>query len=378
MERIGRLLAWAIDVLAGLLPAEKREWADAVRAEACQLPSGWPRLDWLAGGLWLVVKEAQMVRKVGYWLGIGVVAAVLAWAAWKSWYGVPASDAEAGTDRIRLVVGAAALVGLPWVGRRHGWFGPVAGSLAARVLRVAGLAAVCAIGVALVISDGRAGRHGLGDGSVNWLREIAGLVVLAALVGIPLLIMAIRPSVEASTLWGLTGVASTLVWVLLPVQMLAIAAIAVILLGTSRRFAIGTVPLVSGAITGVAAGLVIYGCTGLADAMGLWFIFLLLVFPIVIAVPAGAISGWMVQGEGAPEKLREARIRQGLLAGTVAGVCCGLVLGDLTLVLAAMLLIGPVAGLVGGALGGGIAAQHPLPSGPDGWRSAGLFVSSRS
>jgi hypothetical protein len=376
MERLGRLLAWAVRVLALLVPAERREWADAVQAEASQLPAGWPRLDWLAGGLWLVVKEAQMVRKAVYWLGIGAVAAVAAWGIWRGWHGVPASDAEAPTDRVRLFVVAAALAGIPWVGRKQGWFGPVARSVPARLLRVAGLAAVCVMVVAMINIDRHPGSQGIGEGGVNWLRQIAGLLVLAALVVIPLLIKARRPDVDASTLWSLTLVASVFVWVLLPLQTLGIVYIAAILLATSRRFAIGNVPLVSGAITGAAAGLVLYGCISLFDHIGNWFIALLLVFPVVMAMPAGAISGWMLHGDQPAEQLREARIRQGVLAGAVAGACCGLVASDMALFLTAVTLIGPASGLVGGALGAGFAAQHPLPTRPDGSRSAGLFVSS--
>lgn len=44
---LSRMLAGA----APLLPADMRHWAEAVRTEAGQVPAGWPRLAWLAGGL---------------------------------------------------------------------------------------------------------------------------------------------------------------------------------------------------------------------------------------------------------------------------------------------------------------------------------------
>jgi len=47
-------LTGLLRVLARLLPAGRREWAEAVQAEASQAPAGWPRLRWLAGGVWLV------------------------------------------------------------------------------------------------------------------------------------------------------------------------------------------------------------------------------------------------------------------------------------------------------------------------------------
>jgi hypothetical protein len=85
----------------------------------------------------------------------------------------------------------------------------------------------------------------------------------------------------------------------------------------------------------------------------------------------GVAPGW-VEGQGA---LREARIRQGLLAGAVVGACCGLLVINLAMMLFLALILGPPAGLVGGALGGAFADQHPLKR-RAGSRAAGLFVSS--
>lgn len=64
-----------------------------------------------------------MMRKIVYWLGAGAVAAAAAWAVWLSWHTSPAADPQTVTDRVRVLVVAAALVVLPWVGRRRGWFG---------------------------------------------------------------------------------------------------------------------------------------------------------------------------------------------------------------------------------------------------------------
>ena len=49
-------LTGLLRILARLLPAGRREWAEAVQAEASQAPAGWPRLGWLAGGVWLVAR----------------------------------------------------------------------------------------------------------------------------------------------------------------------------------------------------------------------------------------------------------------------------------------------------------------------------------
>ena len=48
MEQLTRALAWMLRCSAGALPADRREWGEAVRAEAGQVPAGWPRWCWLA------------------------------------------------------------------------------------------------------------------------------------------------------------------------------------------------------------------------------------------------------------------------------------------------------------------------------------------
>ena len=57
MERLTWMLTRMLRDAARLLPPGRREWAEAVQAEAGQVPAGWPRLRWLAGGLWLAAKE---------------------------------------------------------------------------------------------------------------------------------------------------------------------------------------------------------------------------------------------------------------------------------------------------------------------------------
>ena len=377
MERLNRLPAWALRAMAQLLPPERRDWAEAVQAEAAQLSAGWPRLDWIAGGLWLVVKEARVMRKFVYWAGIGGLVAIGAWAVWRSWTNVPASDVEGATDRVRLLVGVAALIALPWVGRRHGWFGPVGNSVAARLARLAGCVAIWGIGLGVVRLDKSGIRIGATSDGFSSLREFGGLVMLAALVVVPLIIRARRPSVEASTLWSITGLAAVIVWATLPLQVLTVVYVAGILLATSRRSAIGDAGLVSGTITGVAAGLIVFGLGTMRqpEELGILWLAYMPIITLLIAAPAGAISAWHLDGVEGQGALREARIRQGLLAGAVAGACCGLLVTNLAMMLFLALILGPPAGLVGGALGGAFADQHPLKR-RDGSRAAGLFVSS--
>ncbi len=227
-----------------------------------------------------------MLRKIVYWLGIGAVATAAAWGVWLSWLNVPGSDQEVGADRIRMMVGVAALLALPWVARRRGWFWPVGNTVATRLARLAGIAAICGMGVALVQADRSTGTlSGIGYGGVNWLRSAGGLVLLGVLVAVPLAVRARRPNVEASTLWSLTGVAGVLVWVVLPLQVLAIGYIAAILLATSRRFALTSAQLLAGAIAGVVAGLSIYPLAGMPDGLAKIFVFVVPVIMVVTAVP---------------------------------------------------------------------------------------------
>ena len=376
MDRLSRLLSSALRVAARLLPSARREWAAAVQAEASLVPAGWPRLDWLAGGLWLVVKEAEVARKIVYWLGIGALSATAAWVISLTWLNVPATDPEVGTDRFRTLVVTAALLALPWVARRHGWFGPVSHSVAARLARLAGLAAVCGMGITLVHVDRTAGQGGgIGEGGFNWMRNVGGLVLLGVLVAVPLIIKAKRPNVEASTLWSLTAIFGAVVWAVLPLQMLVVGYVAAILLATSRRFALPNAALVAGAVAGVVAGVIDYALISIPADLGLLYVGIALIITLVTAVPAGAVCGWRVPGTEKTPELHEARIRQGLLAGIVAGACNGLLISNLVLFFVFLLVLGPAAGLVGGALGGGFAAAHPPKPRQEGSKVVGIFAS---
>src|SRR5690242_13110135 len=65
-----------------LLPAGRREWAEAVWAEAHEVPPGLARLSWRAGGAWVLAREALLPRRLGRAALFAAAAAVAAWAAW--------------------------------------------------------------------------------------------------------------------------------------------------------------------------------------------------------------------------------------------------------------------------------------------------------
>jgi len=378
MDQLTRMLAELLRKMARLLPPERRQWAEAVGAEAGQVPAGWPRLRWLAGGLWLAMGEAKMMRKVVYWLGAGAVAAAAAWVVWLSWRTSPSEDAQTVTDRVRVLVGVAALVVLPWVGRRRGWFGPVGGSLTARLVRVAGCAAVCGLGLVVVRMDSHLGPGPHGPGPFSLLREIVALAALAVALAALAVVKARRPDAEVSKLWGLAAMAGAVMFVAVPLQTLAIIYAAGILAATSRRSPVVTASLAVGTLAGLAAGLAtllaVYELNTPTDRYVDLMFLLVVTTTFLLAAVAGAAAAWLLSGTGDPQELRMARDTQGMLAGTVAGAVCGLVLTNFIVVAVFMLVGGPLLGVAGGAAGGIAAADHPLRSLPVRSWAAGLFV----
>jgi hypothetical protein len=373
-----RVLAGLLGHAARLLPPARRQWAEAVAAEAGEVPAGWPRLRWLMGGLWLAVREAAMGRKVMYWLGAGAVTAAGAWVVWLSWRTSPAADPQTVTDRVRVGVGAAALVVLPWVARRRGWFGPVGSSITARLVRVAGCAAVCGLGVAVVRMDSHLGRGPHGPGPFSLPREIIALVLLGAALAALAVVKTRWPDADAFAPWAIAAAAGLLMFFAVPLQTLAIVYVAAILAATSRRSPVTNASLAAGTITGLATGLVtslaVYEVARTSDRyVGLLFLGVITML-FLLAGLAGVAAAWLLPDAGDPQELRMARGRQGLLAGAVAGAVCGLLLTNLFVVAVVFMVIGPLVGAGGGAIGGIVAADHPHTSRPDHSWAAGLFV----
>jgi len=378
MERLTWVLAKMLGDAARLLPPGRREWVEAVRAEAELVPAGWPRAGWLAGGLWLTVKGAEIMRKIVYWIGLGAVAAAAAGVVWLSWHTSPAADALTVTDRVRVLVGVGALVLLPWVGRRRGWFGPVGGSITARLVRVAGCAGVCGLGAAIVRMDRTVGGGPHGPGPFSLPREIIAAVLLGVGLAALRVIRARWPQVEAGELWGCAAMAGTVILALVPAQGIVIVYLAAILAATSRRSPVANASLGAGAVTGLAAGLAaaltVYELNTQDDRYVPLILLVLLVTTIMSGALAGVAASWLRPGTGEAKELREARIRQGLLAGAASGAVAGLVLTDFGAIAVFMMVLGPLLGAAGGALGGAAAAEHPRRPRPVRSWAAGLFV----
>ena len=177
-------MSWLSRAAARLVPAERRDWAEALWAEADEVPPGLARLAWRAGGMRLIAREALLMRRAGRSL---VFAAAAAWVAWAAWPG-PAGNVATAVARVDVVTVLLVLAGLPLLAR---WlFGPPAAGPMARVLRAGAYAAV----LALTVAKGRveqvvnappvvayqATHGGLAPLSYTWFAETVFLLIVPA------------------------------------------------------------------------------------------------------------------------------------------------------------------------------------------------------
>ncbi len=139
MSRLSQVGAAARRGAARLVPAGRRDWVEALWAEAPEVPPGLRQLAWRAGGARLIAREALMRRRIGSALLFAVAAALVAWAAWPG----SAADAATSVDRVDVITMVLLLAGLPLAARR--FFGPPARSRTARFLRVGGYVALLAL-----------------------------------------------------------------------------------------------------------------------------------------------------------------------------------------------------------------------------------------
>ena len=229
MSWLGPVATTAGRVALRLVPTAQREWAEAVWAEAHEVPAGWPRLAWRAGGVLLLAKEGQMVRRAGIGLMFAAAAGAAAWGAWP---GSPVSHGAAVQGGI--IITLALLAGLPLLTR---WLlGPPA-SRPARWLRAAFYAAILAIMPAKAVAEmfvGTVPRGGIDRHTFDALNGNGGLPVPGSVSGGPD--------------WG--G----------EIFILFIAAcyLAVILALTARRTPVAPATLAISARAGLVLGLVMY------------------------------------------------------------------------------------------------------------------------
>ncbi len=93
------------------VPADRRQWAEAVWSEAAEVPPGWRQLSWLAGGLRLTVQQAMPTRRLRYLFAFAAAAAGTAWSAWSG----PPGDAAIVINRVDVIAMVVILAALPWI-----------------------------------------------------------------------------------------------------------------------------------------------------------------------------------------------------------------------------------------------------------------------
>src|SRR5438034_789767 len=181
-SRQGSAMSWLAGVMAallrcaaGLLPADRRVWADALLAEAGAVPAGRHRLAWLAGGVRLTVREAALARRLTYSLAFAAAAVGTAWSAWSG----PAGDQAIVPNRVGVIALAVILAGLPWAIRQAR--GPAAGGRAARLVRTGGYAALFALVLVRTAVErvAYAPPNNVADSSGAWMRGGLFLAVMA-------------------------------------------------------------------------------------------------------------------------------------------------------------------------------------------------------
>jgi len=286
-------MSWLSRAAARLVPAERRDWAEAVWAEADQVPAGLARLAWRAGGVRLMAREAMLARRATRTL---VFAAAAAWVAGTAWPGSAGNPATA-LSRLDVVTMLPVLAGLPLLAR---WLvGPAAPGPLARVLRAGAYVAVLVLIVARASVDQVADNpaavpHLNPDASVPaldgmiyaWLAQSVFLLIVAVYVAAILVLTARRPRVAPATLAVGTGAGLVLGAVMYAVAPLGLTSYA-------------TTPWLSGA--------------ALAPV-------LLLAWVLLFGAPAaaGSVAARCYRGPGDPRQLAKARLRQGGAAGFLA------------------------------------------------------------
>ena len=122
-----------------LVPSGRRDWVEALLAEAAEVPAGPRRLAWRAGGAWLIARETLMRRGFASAVLFAIAASAATWVAW------PRSSASGATsaDRIFVVTMVSVLAVLPLLARP--FLGPVGESRAARLVRAGFYGALLAL-----------------------------------------------------------------------------------------------------------------------------------------------------------------------------------------------------------------------------------------
>ena len=290
MSRLSR--AWA-----RLLPAGRRDWAEALWAEANEVPAGWRRLVWRAGGVRLIAREARLADRASVLL----LVAAAAWAAWPV-SAVPLSHGAVNQGDVIITI--ALLAGLPLLFRRL--LGPPA-SGSARWLRAGFCAAIVAIMPAKAAAEqfiGTVPRGGIDLRTFDFLTQ-----------GSPA-----PGSASGGPDWGGEII----------VLLITAGYLATVLALTSRRAGVAPATLAVGAGAGLVLGVVMYAVDPLGGskyATNPWLRgaasdpLVALAWAVLFVAPlvAGALAARSCPLPDDPVMATTAQAWQGFAAGLVAG-----------------------------------------------------------
>jgi hypothetical protein len=305
-------MSWLGHAGARLLPAGRRDWPEAVWAEAREVPAGWARLAWRAGGIWLILKEAQVMRRIGTLLLFAVAAGAAAWSAW------PGRGGHAAVARADIIATVLLLAGLPLLARRL--LGPP-GNRAARWLRAACYAAILALMPAKAATElflGAVPRAGIDLHTFERFQCPWPFTSVAAAVS------------NCHELPGTSAGGPS--WAgEVPILILTACFLAAVLALTARRTPVEPFTLAIGAGTGLVLGAVVYawnplGVSSLKYQNRPWLhgsavgVLAPLTWILLFAAPlvAGAIAGRRCHVPDDPGEASVARAWQGFAAGVVS------------------------------------------------------------
>jgi len=286
---MSRLSRWVVR----LVPDGRRDWAEALWAEADQLPPGLARLAWRASGVRFIVREARVLRLAAQALVFAVAAAWIVHVAWPG----PAGNPATAVNQLNVVTLLPVLAVLPLLAR---WLaGPAAPGWPGRVLRYGAYAAVLALTLAKAsvepVADNPAATPLLNSDASSPVKD--GMIFTWLTQSLFLLIVAVY--------------------------------VAAILALTARRLRVAPATLVVGAGAGLVLGVVLYavfplGFTnnstnprlpGYAIALLITLAWMLLSGGPALA---SSIAARRYRGQDSPERISRLRIRQAAAAGFLA------------------------------------------------------------
>ena len=311
MDCLSRGAAAVLRWCARLLPAGRAEWAEAILAEADNVPAGWQRLAWLGGGLRMVSGESMIMRKAGAICAFAVAVGCIVSVSW------PQSAVNRVTiaNRAGLLVTVTLLVGLWVAGRR--FVGPACAGRAQRLVRAGGYSAVLALTLGKVSVERMRDPASLGPGAggLLWTGETLFLLMMAIFTAVVIMATAQRSPITTGTL--LRGIAAGL--------PIGIAVFVFLPLGVIRYQASRVLPAVpQGALQAIAWAAVLVAPAVAGVLASRWFTSDQA--PPPAAGPASGFSARLRKAfalDGADTggaAANEARIRQGVAAGLVAGL----------------------------------------------------------